>query len=540
MQPVAAGQLRPVGPTAWASATKQRPMPKTDLQHLLPGLYDKQIQPGLTSGGLAVVGDQVPWYGLGLGGRDEQEYANVTCACGYERNPVRRKERQPGSANSNWRFPMGAQSMVKAGILFLAAGFLAAAGCDQKHPQAAETPPPVVLVSRPLERKVTGYQVFTARTQAKKSVDVKARVSGFLTEILVEDGADVKKGDVLFQIDDRPYKAALDQAKATLSRAKASLGVAEAALVEAQANYQIGQDTQKNQPGAISKQEIVRRLGARDEAKANVEVAKASIGQAQAALEMAQLNYDWCKVAAPISGRATRHLVNAGDMVTQGVTVLDNIVSLKPVWAYFDVDQNTAQQVQIFIREGKIQSARKGEIPVGMNVEVGNDETFPIAGTIDYVSNQLDPNTGSIQVRAVFPNKDETLVAGLFARIRVPIAAPHDALLVNDRAIGTDQGQRFIVVVNDKNEVERRMVEVGQLHDGLREVYRFRTVMKPGRDGKAVARKVEVLKPTDWLVVEGLMRARPGDKVEPRHVDMQTLLPADGDAKKTAPPSAGK
>jgi RND family efflux transporter MFP subunit len=430
--------------------------------------------------------------------------------------------------------------MFKAGLLFLAAGFLAAAGCDQKHPQAAETPPPVVLVSRPLERNVTDYQVFTARTQAVQSVDVKARVSGFLTKILVKDGAEVKEGDILFQIDDRPYKATLEQAKATLSRAKASLDVAKAALVKAQADYDIGLAVQKQEKGAISDQEIVRRLGARDEAQGNISVATASIGQAQAALDMAQLNYDWCKVTSPLSGRSTRHLVNEGDMVTQGVTVLDNIVSLKPVWAYFNVDQNTVQQVQMLIREGKLTALRKGELPVGMSLGVGNDEAFPIDGTIDYVSNQLDPNTGSLQVRAVFPNEDESLVAGLFARIRVPIAAPHDALLVNDRAIGTDQGQRFIVVVNDKNEVERRMVEVGQLHDGLREVYRFRTVMEPGPDGKTAARKVEVLKPTDWLVVEGLMRARPGDKVEPKHVDMQTLLPADGDKKQAAPPSGSK
>jgi multidrug efflux system membrane fusion protein len=427
------------------------------------------------------------------------------------------------------------------GILFLAAGFLAAAGCDQKHPQAAQTPPPVVLVSRPVERKdVTDYQVFTARTQAEQSVDIKARVSGYLTKILVQDGADVKEGDVLFQIDDRPYKAALDQAKATLSHAKASLDLANATLVKAQADYDIGRAVQKQQKGAISEQEIVKREGARDEAKANIDVAKASIEQAEATLELAQQNYDWCKLTAPISGRATRHLVNKGDMVTQGVTVLNNIVSLKPVWAYFNVDQNTAQQVQVLISEGKLPSPRKGEIPVGMNVEVGNDEAFPIAGTIDYASNQLDPNTGSIQVRAVFPNEDETLVAGLFARIRVPIAAPHDALLVNDRAIGTDQGQRFVVVVNDKNEVERRMVEVGQLHDGLREVYRFRTVMEPGPNGNTGSRKAEVLKPTDWLVVEGLMRARAGAKVEPKHVDMLTLLPADGDAKRTALSSAPK
>jgi RND family efflux transporter MFP subunit len=352
-----------------------------------------------------------------------------------------------------------------------------------------------------------------------------------LTKIPGKDGAFVKEGAILFQIDDRPYKAALDQAKATLNRAKASLDLAKAALVKAQADYDIGLNVQKGDKGAISDQEIVRRLGARDEAKANIGVASASIEQAQASLELAQLNYDWCKVTAPISGRTTRHLVNEGDMVTQGVTVLNNIVSLKPVWAYFNVDQNTAQQMQILIRAGKITAPIKGEVPVAMNAGTGNEDSFPIAGTIDYVSNQLDPNTGSIQVRAVFPNEDETLLAGLFGRIRVATSAPHDALLVNDRAIGTDQGQRFVVVVNDKSEIERRMVEVGQMHDGLREVYRFRTVTEAGPDGKAAAKKVEVLKATDTLVVDGLMRARAGDKVAPRRVDMLTLLPVDGDKK---------
>jgi RND family efflux transporter MFP subunit len=430
---------------------------------------------------------------------------------------------------------MLAHSIVKVGILVLVAGALAAAGCDQKNPQAAETPPPVVLVSQALVAKeVTNYQVFTARTQAVQSVDVKARVSGFLTRIRFKDGADVKEGEILFQIDDRPYKAALDLATATLKRARASLSVAKAALVRAQADYDIGLAVQKQEMGAISDQEIARRLGARDEAKGNIDVAAAAIAQAEASLETAQLNYDWCQVTAPISGRATRHLVDVGDMVTQGVTVLDNIVSLKPVWAYFNVDQNTARDVQMLVRQGKIKALRTGELPVGMSLGASSDEAFPIAGTIDYVSNQLDPNTGSIQVRAVFPNEDMTLLAGLFARIRVPIAAPHEALLVNDRAIGTEQGQPFIVVVNDKNEVERRVVEVGQIHHGLREVYRFRTVFQPGPDGKAVTRQVEVLKPTDWLVVEGLMRARPGDKVDPKHVDMQTLLPST-EAKQPAP-----
>jgi RND family efflux transporter MFP subunit len=430
---------------------------------------------------------------------------------------------------------MPAHSIVKLGIVVLVAGALAVAGCDQKHPQAAETDPPVVLISQPVVAKdVSDHQVFTARTQAVQSVDVKARVSGFLTKICFKDGDDVKEGDTLFQIDDRPYKAAVHQATATLKHAEASLVVAKAALVKTQADYDIGLAVKKEEKSAISDQEIARRLGARDEAKGNIDVATAAIAQAEAAQEMAQLNYDWCKVTAPIGGRTTRHLVNVGDMVTQGVTVLDNIVSLEDVWAYFNVDQNTAREVQALKLEGKIKAVREGGIEVGMNLDMSSSEKFPIAGTIDYVSNQLDPNTGSIQVRAKFPNKDKTLVAGLFARIRVPIAAPHDALLVNDRAIGTDQGQRFIVVINDKNEVERRMVEVGQMHYGLREVYRFRMVSEPGPDGEAVTKKVEVLKPTDWLVVEGLMRARPGDKVKPQHVDMKTLLPSD-EAKQPAP-----
>jgi multidrug efflux system membrane fusion protein len=175
-----------------------------------------------------------------------------------------------------------------------------------------------------------------------------------------------------------------------------------------------------------------------------------------------------------------------------------------------------------------------------MRLDTGSEGTFPFAGTINYISNQLDPNTGTIQARAEFPNEDVKLAAGMFARIQVPVAAPHDALLVNDRAIGTNQGQKFVAVVNDENKVEFHEVEVGQLHDGLREVYRFRTVTEPGPDGKSVAGQVEVLTPNDWVVVEGMMRARPDDKVDAKHVDMQTLLPEDGAAKEKTPPSAAK
>jgi RND family efflux transporter MFP subunit len=421
-------------------------------------------------------------------------------------------------------------------VLFVAA---AAVGCDEKHPSVVATPPPVVEVALPIERTVTDYQEFTARTQAVQSVELKARVTGYLTKILYQDGAMVKAGEVLFQIDDRPYKAALDQAKGSLGVAKASLEVAKAALIKTQAEYDIGLNVQKQNKDAISIQEIEKRLGARDEAKGSVAQATASIAQATGALENALLNYDWCKVTTPINGRTTRHLVDVGNMVNQNVTSLVNIVSLKPIWAYIYVDQNTAQHVQSLVKEGKIEAFRSGKVPARMSVGVGSDEKkFPFHGIIDYTSPELDPSTGTVQVRAVFPNEEQTLVPGVFGRIQAPVSAPHPALLVTDRAIGTDQGQKFVLVVNDKDEVEYRPVDVGLLFDGLREVKRFLTKTVPGPDGKDVLKQVEVLKSTDRVIVNGLQRARPGDKVEPKLVDMQTLLRETGTEKKSASSTA--
>ncbi len=400
------------------------------------------------------------------------------------------------------------QSVRHVAAVVSLAVVMASVGCGEKHPGVVATPPPVVMVAQPVERTVTDYQVFTARTQAVESVDIKARVSGYLTEFLFKDGDLVKDGEVLFKIDDRPYKAALDEAKANVAYSKA-------ALVEAQANYEIGISVRKANAAAISEQEINQRLGARDEAAA-------SVLQAEAALESAQLNYDWCTVAAPISGRINRHFVDVGNLVSQDVTTLTNIVSIRPIWAYFDVDQNTALDVQKLVAEGKMKGARESIVAADMSL--ANDEGFPIAGTIDFVSNQLDPNTGSLRVRAVFPNEDGFIGAGLFGRVRVPISASHDALLVVDRAVGTNQGQKYVLVVNDKNDVEYRAVEVGQLHDGLREVLRSRTITEPGADGNDVTTEVEVLSPTDRVIVEGLQRVRPGAKVDPRLVDMLTML----------------
>ncbi len=391
-------------------------------------------------------------------------------------------------------------------------------GCGDAHPKAVEMPPPAVLVSIPIERDVTEHQVFTARTQAVESVEIKARVTGYLMKINFIDGRDVKKDDVLFEIDDRPYKASLDKAKASLEFAKAS-------LFKSQADYDIALAVKKQDAGAISQQDLNKSLGARDEAKGNVDQAKAS-------LETAQLNFNWCTVKSPITGRANTHFVDVGNLVSQDTTTLTNLVSLRPTWAYFDVDENTVLKVQKLVAEGKAKNIRDSKIPVAM--ALANDASFPFKGAIDFVSNQLDPATGSIRVRAVFDNDDGKLAAGMFGRIQVPIGDPHKALLVNDRAIGVNQGQKIVLVVTDDKKVELRIVETGQLHGGLREVFRYRDVTEPDAQGKNVTKQVEILKPTDRVLVDGLQRVRPGTVVAPTLVDMVTLLVEHGEGRSAA------
>lgn len=416
----------------------------------------------------------------------------------------------------------------RSALAFLA---LLGTGCAGRRDEPVPTPPLLVEVAFPIEREVADYEVFTARLQAVQSVQIKARVTGYLTKIGFKDGQEVKEGDILFEIDDRPYKATLDGAIAGVALQKAS-------LTKATADLEIARNTEKLNPGAISKEDMVLRVGSRDEAAA-------ALQSAEAALEQAQLNYDWCKVVAPISGRADRHFVDVGNLVSQDVTALTNIVSLKPIWAYFDVDENTAEQVQKLVQEGKLPSARAREIPVEM--ALGADDEFSRRGTTDFIANQLDPNTGSIQVRAVFPNEDGSLAAGMFGRIRISVAGPHTGLLVQDEAIGVDQGFRYLLVVNDQDVVEYRRVEVGQVFDGLREVERELTLVATDPSGKETTKSIEVLRTTDRVIVSGLQRARPGTKVIPKLVDMETMMAvatagdtAKGDAAKEGAPAPAK
>jgi RND family efflux transporter MFP subunit len=398
-----------------------------------------------------------------------------------------------------------------AGLGLCVAAGAALTGCTGSSADAPATAPTVVTVSTPVEREVTNYQVFTGQTEAVGSVEVRARVWGYIDKVSFKEGvnAEVKKGDVLFEIDRRTYKAQLDQAKAKVTLSEAQLKLKEA---------EYKRDLSLVKTGAVSQEELERSRAARDSAAAALVAAKADVAGVQ-------INYDDSLVVAAISGRVSRALVREGNLVQGGQTggtLLTTIVPLEPMYAYFDVDERTMLHIRELIREGKAKDGKDAPVPVylGLSTEKG----YPHEGTVDFVDNQVNPGTGTVKARARFPNKDLLLAPGLNARIRVPIGDPHQALLVTDRAVLSDQGQKVLYLVNDQNEVVSRPVELGALHQGLREV-------------------VDGLKPGERVIVNGLQRVRPGVQVEAKLVDMPVPPGAEGTpvarANPPAPAAAG-
>jgi RND family efflux transporter MFP subunit len=364
----------------------------------------------------------------------------------------------------------------------------ALAGCQGQPAEVAPTAPPVVTVSLPLERPVTDYEDFTGRTEAVESVEIRPRVWGYLAKINFKDGAEVQKGDVLFEIDPRPYQADLDQTEAKVH-------VAEAQLKYAEAEYKRNMNLRRT--NAVSAEDLERSLAQRDSAKAAVTSGQADVAQKK-------LDLDFTKVIAPISGQASRRQITEGNLVQAGAsgsTLLTTIVSTDPVYAYFDIDEQTLLRLQKMVREGKLQSVRMKDAKVPIFLGLANEEGHPHRGFIDFADNTVDPSTGTIRVRGVFDNKERILSPGLFVRIRLPVGDAHKALLVTERALGTDQGQKFLYTVNDKNEVVYRPVQVGAVHDGLRVIERG-------------------LAPGERVIVNGLQRVRPGVTVDPKLVDM--------------------
>lgn len=363
-------------------------------------------------------------------------------------------------------------------------------GCVRPPPPV---PPPVplkVVVTSPISQEITDYEEFNGRAEAMKMVEIRARVTGYLDKVLFKEGAEVEEGESLFAIDPRTYRAELARVEATLRQS-------QALLKRLELDYQRALPLLPDR--AISQEDFDRIVGDREAAAANV-------GVAEAARDVAQLNVNWTNVTAPMCGRISRQMVDPGNLVKADETILTTLVSLDPIYAYFDVDERTNLKVKRLIQGGKMKSARDTEVTIRLGLsdedkdEYSDAERFSHVGTINFIDNREEPTTGTLRLRGVFPNPQKLLTPGMFVRIRVPIGAPHEAFLIPDRALGQDQGRKYVYVVDATNKPARRHVTVGSL-----------VTTEKSRDPLRVI--TEGLAKHEKIVVDGLQRVRPGVEV---------------------------
>ena len=373
------------------------------------------------------------------------------------------------------------------GLLLLVA--LAAMGAAAAEPAWAQGPPggppPSVSTAKPIVKDVVEYDDFTGRFDALDTVEIRARVSGYLDRVAFQDGAIVKKGDVLFVIDRRPYKATLDGAQATLVSSQAKLSFSQSDLERAQSLQKTGN---------IAEQLV-------DQRRQNFLSAKADQDNAESAVRTAQLNYEFTEVKAPIAGRISRKLISEGNVVNANDTLLTTIVSLDPIYFYFDIDERS------FLSYSRMMATEKTagrELTDAAKVGVTDEKEPQRPATLNFIDNRVDQSTGTIRVRAIVPNKDLFLVPGLFGTIEIAGSPRHRAVLVPDEAIATDQDRRIVWVVGDDNTVSSRVIRQGPKIDGYR-------VVRTGLSGD------------ERIVISGLQRIRPGAKVTP---DLKELPPS--------------
>jgi multidrug efflux system membrane fusion protein len=367
-------------------------------------------------------------------------------------------------------------------FVWLFVSSLALFSCSRQAPLPESQPPPVTI-AKPVQKQIIEWDYYTGRTEAVESVNITPRVSGYIDNITFKAGDSVNKGDLLFVIDPRPYQATLDQAKAQQRQAEANQQLQDA-------NF--ARQDKLRQTGVIAKEDF-------DTALSNKNQAAASVLAAAAAVESAQLNLTFTRVVSPIRGLISRELVTMGNLVQADTTLLTNIVSVDPIYAYFNVDERSVLKYERQVREGKLTNARSGAVPISLQLE--NDRGFPHQGSIDFINNQFNSSTGTLEVRGLFPNADAVLIPGAFVRIRVAGSPLHSALLVSDRAVGTDQGQKYLLVVDKDNVVVVKPVELGPEAEGLR-------VVRSGITGD------------DEIIINGIVNARPGTKVSPQEGDM--------------------
>jgi multidrug efflux system membrane fusion protein len=393
---------------------------------------------------------------------------------------------------------------LHAGI-WLAVPLVAAlvSGCDQRQQQATpqQGSPPGVSVSLPVQRDIVEWDEYTGRFDATQTVEIRARVSGYLNEVRFRDGQHVQQGDLLFTIDPRPFERALEQARAELFAATTKVE---------NANLDVARGQPLIERKIISDKSFDDRMSLLRDAQAAVKVAEAKV-------KSAELDLSFSTIAAPISGRIGRTLVTAGNWVSagsaSGTTLLTTIVSQNPIYIYFDVNENNYIRYKRFAERG----LKAGAADVGAPVEVAlpDERGFPHKGLLDFLDNRLDQGTGTLRARAVLSNTAGLFSPGLFGRVRVSATPRYTALLLPDEAIGTDQTNKYVFVVGGDGTVARRNVRLGPLVEGLR-------VVREGVAGE------------DWVVTRGLQRARPGLKVEPKRVtiEISEAAQARGDAEK--------
>lgn len=367
----------------------------------------------------------------------------------------------------------------------LAAAVLAACS-SQAAPGADSAPPPEVSVAQVMERSVVPWDEYTGRVVAAQTVQMRPRVSGYIDRVAFTEGAEVKKGDLLFVIDQRPYRAALERAQAQLAQARSEAKLAAS---------RDARSTELLEANAVSREEYEAR-------RANSAQASAAVRAAEAAVDAARLDLQFTEVRAPIDGRAGRALATAGNLVQADTTLLTTVVSLDPVHVYFEADERSFLKYQALARNGKRSSG-------GNAVQVGlaNERGYPHVGEVDFTDNQVDPGTGTIRTRAVVPNPERVFVPGLYARVRLQAGDAGGALLVDERAVMTDQDRKYVYVLGADNQAERRDISLGRAIDGMRVV----------QDGLA---------PEDRVIVHGLQKVFfPGMPVTPVPIEMGEPAP---------------
>ncbi len=367
-------------------------------------------------------------------------------------------------------------------VLFLS--FFSLASCTRVETAAAPPALPQITAAAALARPVTEWDEFTGRLEPVQSVAVRPRVSGLVSNVTFEEGSLVSQGQVLFQIDDRPFVAQVQRLRAELAQARAA---GDRAASERQRADRLQAEN------AMSLEERERRAGAAAEATARIDAVAA-------ALSAAELDLEFTKVISPIAGRASRAMVTRGNLVSGGQgegTLLTTVVSVDPIYASFDADEQTFLRYGSRVRQHGMGGS--GNLPIQM--ALADEQSFPHQGTLQFLDNRLDPSTGTIHGRAVFRNTDRRLTPGLFVRLRLPGTVSYEGVLVEDRAIGTDLDRRFVLVVGGDKTIESRTVTLGPIVDGLR-------VIKEG------------LKPGELIVVNGLQRVRPGMQADATVVTM--------------------